>query len=359
MQKRIRIKDIAEKAGVSTGTVDRVLHNRGNVSQQAKEKVMAVMDELDYEPNIIASMLAYNRTFRIVSLLPDYETDLYWAQPKLGIERALNAVSHYGISLEAHYFDLFEAQGFVEKSIEILNNPPDAILFAPIFLKESIHLLQECEKKKIPVALLNTNIDQKALCYVGQDSYQSGVLAGKLLDFGLRNSEAALLLNLGKETANAQHMIDKEKGFRDYFKKNEKKDIQILKGEFSDYQDQDRLRDFLMEYFERHPEISGVFVVNSRAFVVINCLKEKKLRDLKIVGFDLIDPNLDYLYKNKISFLINQNPVQQGYLGIMNIINHLVFKKEVERIQYLPLDIVVTENVEYYLKRELEFQVVI
>lgn len=359
MQKRIRIKDIAEKAGVSTGTVDRVLHNRGNVSPQAKEKVLSVMEELNYEPNIIASMLAYNRTFRVVSLLPDYQTDLYWAQPNLGIEKAMSAVAHYGIALESHLFDLFEPQGFVRKSEKILKNPPDAILFAPIFLKESIAFLQECENKKIPVALINTDIDQKALCYVGQDSYQSGVLAGKLLDFGLRDSEAALLLNLGKETANAQHMIDKEKGFRDYFKKDKSKNIQVFKGVFSDYQNTAELRKFIMEYLKKYPEISGIFVVNSRAFFVVNCLDEPALKYLKIVGFDLIEPNLEYLYKNKISFLINQNPVQQGYLGMMNIVNHLVFKKQVERIQYLPLDIVVTENVEYYLKRELEFQVVI
>ena len=359
MQKRIRIKDIAERAGVSTGTVDRVLHNRGNVSSKAKAKVLAVMEELDYEPNLIASMLAYNRTFRVVSLLPDFETDLYWAQPKLGIEKAMGAVGHYGIVLEPHYFDLFEVGGFLEQSKKILENPPSAILFAPIFLKESIEFLQECEARNIPVALINTNIDQHALCYVGQDSYQSGVLAGKLLDFGLRDSEAALLLNLGKETANAQHMIDKEKGFREYFEKSKGKNIKVIKGEFSNYQNDKELSTFINGVLEEYPEISGIFVVNSRAFFVINCLKEEVLQKLKIVGFDLIDPNLNYLYQNKVSFLINQNPVQQGYLGMMNIVNHLVLKKTVDRIQYLPLDIVVTENVEYYLKRELEFQVVV
>ena len=36
---KIRIKDIAELSGVSVGTVDRVLHNRPNVSKTAREKV--------------------------------------------------------------------------------------------------------------------------------------------------------------------------------------------------------------------------------------------------------------------------------------------------------------------------------
>ena len=361
MKKRIRIKDIAEKAGVSTGTVDRVIHKRGNVSKKAKEKVMKVLEELNYEPNIIASMLAYNRIFKIATLLPNHQTDLYWAQPKLGIEKALKAVEHYGIRQEAYSFGLFDQMEFVEKMELILEDPPEALLFAPIFLQESIQLMKSCEEKKIPVVLINTNIKEgEALSYVGQDSYQTGVLAGKLLNFGLDSGDTAMLLNLGDEPANARHMVDKEKGFRDYFAKKNIKNINIIKGEFSEYVDKAGLTEFLMDQFKKASgSLKGIFVMNSRAFMIIDALKEDLLADVKIVGFDLIEPNLKYLRSDKIHFLINQNPIRQGYLGFMNLANYLLFKKEGGRDQYLPLDIVVTENVEYYLKRELEFQVLV
>ena len=51
-KENIRIKDIAERAGVSVGTVDRVLHNRPNVSQKALEKVNKALEEMDYRPNM-------------------------------------------------------------------------------------------------------------------------------------------------------------------------------------------------------------------------------------------------------------------------------------------------------------------
>ena len=57
-QENIRIKDIAERAGVSVGTVDRVLHNRPNVSKVALEKVNKALEEMDYKPNVYASALA-------------------------------------------------------------------------------------------------------------------------------------------------------------------------------------------------------------------------------------------------------------------------------------------------------------
>ncbi len=52
--KNYTIKDIARMAGVSAGTVDRVLHNRGDVSASSGEKVRKVLDEIDYHPNMFA-----------------------------------------------------------------------------------------------------------------------------------------------------------------------------------------------------------------------------------------------------------------------------------------------------------------
>ena len=54
----VTINDVAKAAGVSKGTVDRVLHNRGEVSKKSKEKVLRVIEELGYKPNLYASMLA-------------------------------------------------------------------------------------------------------------------------------------------------------------------------------------------------------------------------------------------------------------------------------------------------------------
>ena len=53
-EKKITIFDVAEKAGVSKGTVDRVLHNRGEVSRKSAEKVRKAIEELNYEPNPVS-----------------------------------------------------------------------------------------------------------------------------------------------------------------------------------------------------------------------------------------------------------------------------------------------------------------
>jgi LacI family transcriptional regulator len=208
--------------------------------------------------------------------------------------------------------------------------------------------------------MINTYVENDgALCYIGQDSYQSGVLAARLLHFGLNKGETALLVNLEVGSHNAKHLIDKEQGFRDYFAQFPEQQIEIIKRDFEEFDLKEKMSGFLQELLARYPLLNGIFFTNSRAYWALESLPAETAQRIKIVGFDLVEPNLRHLRKNNIDFLINQNPVQQGYLGIMNIVHHLVFKKPVEPLQFLPLDIVVTENLEYYLKRQEEYELVV
>ncbi|MEO1517700.1 MAG: LacI family DNA-binding transcriptional regulator [Bacteroidota bacterium] len=357
MKKRVRIKDIANRAGVSTGTVDRVLHNRGSVAPEVKKKVLQVVDELGYERNRLASALAYNKAFRILALLPEPEKDSYWKQIHNGVQKAAKAVKHYGLLVEPMYFDLFQPQDFHAKAQQLIAAQPDGLLFPPMFYEEAKWLLDTCQQQNIPQVIINTSIEgNHPLCYIGQDSYQSGVLGARLLDFGLTDGQMVCILNLEVGTKAAHHLLDKEKGFRSYFANGGNKEVDILRKDFEAFNDPAKLSEFLQNLTTSHPRLSGIFVTNSRAHKVINCLPEASAGEIKIVGFDLIESNLRYLQEDKINFLINQNPVEQGYLGIINLFKHLVLKEEVERTQYLPLDIIVKENVEYYLRKQLTFE---
>lgn len=70
---RIRIKDIAQMADVSVGTVDRVLHGRSGVSEASRKRVEEILKQLDYQPNMYASALASNKQYTYACLLPQHE----------------------------------------------------------------------------------------------------------------------------------------------------------------------------------------------------------------------------------------------------------------------------------------------
>ena len=84
----ITIRQVAEKANVSIGTVDRILHNRGRVSEVTRQKVLNLVKELGYKPNIHASLLSARKTIRIVVIIPYFQSEEFWSLVYDGIKRA-------------------------------------------------------------------------------------------------------------------------------------------------------------------------------------------------------------------------------------------------------------------------------
>ena len=103
MGDRIRIKDIAAKAGVSVGTVDRVLHKRPNVSKLAKEKVEKILNEINYQPNVYASVLAYNKTYTFYCVLPKHTSEAYWEEIELGAIKAVELRCDFHLNIKQLY----------------------------------------------------------------------------------------------------------------------------------------------------------------------------------------------------------------------------------------------------------------
>ena len=99
MTDKIRIKDIALRAGVSVGTVDRVLHNRPNVSKPAKEKVELALKEMNYQPNVYASALAYNKSYTFYIIMPEHDSEAYWEEIEEGTLKAMETMRDFNIDV--------------------------------------------------------------------------------------------------------------------------------------------------------------------------------------------------------------------------------------------------------------------
>jgi len=85
--KAIRLTDVAERAGVSTATVSRVLNGLGPTSEDVRTRVLRAAKELDYHPNWLARSLRARRTNTVGLVLPDIENPFFTSLVK-GAERA-------------------------------------------------------------------------------------------------------------------------------------------------------------------------------------------------------------------------------------------------------------------------------
>lgn len=363
MKKRIRIKDIADRAQVSRGTVDRVIHNRGNVAPEIKKKIQEVIDELNYEKNLIASTLAYNRTFHIGVLLPNVEEDPFWEQPKKGIEKALKSVAHYGLKLSFFYFHQYKTESFNEQSNLLLSKNVDAVLFAPDFFDEAIVFMEKCELAQIPYLQINSFSSEKGkynLGYIGQDTYQSGILAARILSLYMPPQSTVAIIHMEKSIENAHHLIEKEKGFRDFISQESSNITQVLQLTFPPYEEKEYLHQFLSDNLVSISNLKGVLVSTSRAYMIADFFKESaKNLNIYLAGFDLIEKNISHLVDGEIDFLINQNSFKQGYYGFMRIVEYLLKQSDNRSIMNVPMDIVFKENYKYYLQATEELPVIV
>jgi LacI family transcriptional regulator len=356
--KTIRIKDIALKAKVSTGTVDRVLHNRGRVSAKVQEKVLKIIKEMDYEPNLIARALGSKKIYKIAALIPNEAFDPYWFAPNAGINKAEKDLKQYGLVVEKYLFDPLKVDSFVEKAKEATISSPEGILVSPLFYREALPFFDQWKALGIPFVLFNTEIAEcEPLSYIGQDSYKSGYLAAKLIHYGQPDPCSILIAHFHEEITNAAHLEKKEQGFRSYFSQsNSTQQYNIVKSNLirPDYASFGKQLD---ELFENTPDLKSIFVSTSKAYEIADYLQKRQINHIKLVGYDLVPKNLYFLDNGLISFLINQNPKGQGYWGLNILADHLIFKKDVPMLKYLPLDVVTKENASYFTGESVEVRI--
>ncbi|POY37682.1 LacI family transcriptional regulator [Flavobacterium alvei] len=332
---------MAQIANVSVGTVDRIIHNRGQVTEENIEKVNAIIKEYGYKKNIFASNLAFNKKFKFAVFLPKNENIEYWQAPIVGIKKAAEEFANFGVTIDYFFFE-YNTTSFNQIAQEILKLEYNGLLFAPIFYKESVSFLNEYKKKNIPIVMIDSNIEEiENIAYIGQDSYQSGYLGGKLISYGIKENSNVLILEINRNaesTTRTNVYLQRIKGFYSYFKEK----TNLPKFNFSEisiqYDSKNQLNSTMFE------GIDCVFIPNSRAHIVAKFIKDNHLKNIHLVGYDLLKDNIEFLKEDTIAFLINQKPEDQGYKGISHLYKKVVLKEPVNEKQYLPLEIIVQEN---------------
>src|SRR6056297_1531886 len=113
---KVNIYDVAERAGVGIGTVSRVLNKSDKVKEETREKILKVMQELNYRPNKVAQNLAKQKANAIAVIVPSF-IDHFFVEVLKGIQDALTAEN---IDLVLHKIDLNEER--MDKILEIVHS---------------------------------------------------------------------------------------------------------------------------------------------------------------------------------------------------------------------------------------------
>ncbi|MBN2639179.1 MAG: LacI family DNA-binding transcriptional regulator [Bacteroidales bacterium] len=345
---QLRIRDIAEIANVSTGTVDRVLHNRPGVKPETKAQILKILENIDYSPNLMAKTLASKRDTRLVILIPAAkDINSYWSQPLSGVQQAIDELSSFRTVVDIYTFDDFDKDSFTQMTNRILKEKPDGVIFSPVFFDSSSSFIHRLENFEIPYAFIDANLeDCSNVAYFGQDAFRSGYTAGKLMSFGLK-SGSILVLKLVNNLPISKHVSDRQDGFCKYMRDNNISDKYQIHDVEIDLKQKDEPYKTLTDFFDKN-KMDGIYVPNSKTYRIAEFIEKQKIHKPLIIGYDMLPGNIKYMESGSITFLIGQRPEEQAYKAIKTLFEHIVLHKEVKKLNYSSIDIITEENIEFY-----------
>lgn len=352
--RKARLKDIATLSGVSIGTVDRVLHNRGEVAEDTRLRVLNIARELNYTPNLIAQALKTRKRFNLVSLLP-FSTieNSFWNKHPEGMNKAMSELDQFPFSLRQITFDMNNEEDFQEKTSQVLSLQPDGILLAPLFKSESITFCSTLRKKGIPFVFVDNYLPETDfLAYIGEEVYTSGRVAGQLCDMITPVEKDILIINIAKNILNMHHLSNRTMGFLSYFPgsgRNKGNKIRLnIPGT-----ETETIKKSIDRVFRNNPGIATIFVTGSKSYKIASYLNTAGNSSVNVIGYDLLDDNVKLLKQGLIKFIIGQRPEEQTYKAVKKLFEFLTHSKAPEKMEYLPVDIVTSENVDFFVNNHL------
>lgn len=350
LPERIRIKDIARLADVSVGTVDRVLHGRSGVSEASRKRVEEILEQLDYQPNMYASALASNKKYVFACFLPIHLEGEYWTAVEKGIHEAVKSYSDFNISVQISYYDPYDYNSFVHESNIILSKEPDGVLFAPTVSEYTRRFSDKLNAQNTPYIYIDSFLkDIPPLAFYGQNSRQSGYFAARMLMMlaGRGINQIVLFRKINEGIVGSNQQENREIGFRQYMKEHYPEcnilELNLLAKRPSD---DNRMLD---KFFQENPGVTNGITFTSKVYIIGEYLQSKAMNNFNLIGYDLLERNVACLKQGSVSFLIAQQPELQGFNGIKSLCDFLIFKKEVTQVNYMPIDLLSAENIDYYM----------
>ncbi len=343
------IKDIAEAAGVSIGTIDRIIHKRGRYSQKTAEQVEKIMLDFGYVPNIHARGLKNIKKHTFSAVIPKREQDSgYWDLVYKGLLRGSAELHTFGSSLQIYEFDRYSRESCLQVLDLALHDGSEGIITAPVRPEDMGIALSEGEK---PFLFIDSNIPDMSgqISYIGQDSNQSGILSARLMSLLLMNKVESEILII-EPPGNNHHLKNRITGFLGYIHTMIPK--MIISIEKVESYSEKAFQEFLETSFSKRDRLpDGIFVANSLVYEVAAFLEKDPSRfdGMHLIGYDMIPGKETYIESGIIDFIITQQPEEQGFKGVLSLYDSLVLGKVIPNTVNTPLHIITKENLKTFM----------
>jgi LacI family transcriptional regulator len=305
------IKEIAHMAGVSRGTVDRVLNNRGSVNPQTARKIREIASALNYSPNLAGKTLAVRKKqlkFGYI-LFGSTSSNPFFLDVVRGIETRAAELREYGVSVEIRYAEIGNPDSQVKLINELAAAGIDGLAITPINHPAVAEQIKSLAAKGLPVVTVNSDIpDSGRLAYVGSDYFRSGQTAA-----GLMNLICGGSANVGVIIGSPRVLCHSERveGFRRRIGEAYP-GIRIAGACVNNDDDLDSFS-VTQRLLMQNPEIDALFLAAAGVAGACRAVEKSGLAGkIKMVSYDTTPTTRELLRRGVIVATISQQPFTQG-----------------------------------------------
>lgn len=342
----ITLKEIAQMAGVSRGTVDRVLNHRGGVSEETAKKIQTIVDSVGYVPNSIGRTLAISRkNIKLGYLIFQGTTaNPFFTEVLKGVEEKEEELKNFGVTVckAASSIEDETGAGQIEKIDRLVADGIQGLAITPFNHPAVAEKLKELAKTGIPVVTVNTDLEgSDRICYVGSDYKKAGETAGGLM--GLFHPQGGAVGIVGGSPLVVCH-TERENGFREILGRRYPgvKIVASCANQDDDFISFDVTRQMLV----KHPEITGLYIAAGGVYGACRAIRAAgRENSVAVISHDKAESTLQMLKEGILNATIGQEAGRQGSEPLQILYDYLTGNKEPgQETIYTRLDICIREN---------------
>jgi LacI family transcriptional regulator len=337
MANKVTARDVAQAAGVSTATVDRVLNGRGGVAPEKERRVLEWARRLRLDRSLDHRAA---RTLRVAVLLQPRENPFH-AALQAAFEAATRDFRHLNLQFRISHIDPAGSHRTV-RQIEALETEHDAIVICSAHDEGIAVALARSAARGKPIVTLATDIRGSwPHIYVGPDNWKAGRVAGDLMGrlLGPGGGEvvmvAGMLSMIGHE--------EREMGFRSVLRERypEVRLLDVLQS----LEQGDRAGDLVFRSLKARPGIRGIYNASAGARTVVDAIRGVgRSRDVVFITHELTDERRTLLREGLIDAVIDQNPELEVCTAVELIAAHFGRLEAPPRSTVTPIRIHMIEN---------------
>ncbi|MGN0839879.1 MAG: LacI family DNA-binding transcriptional regulator [Candidatus Ornithospirochaeta sp.] len=312
------IKEIAEKAGVSRGTVDRVIHKRGRVDKDVEERVNRIIESLSYRPNRAGQTLAASKKSHKTGVVMPSLSNPFFCDIKRGMEEASDKS---GLYLTFHHYTGYEERDTLKVLNETINEGVDSLLLT---VPDTPLVVKTVEESMCPFGSVNSGLSSdKCLFYSGPDYRKKGMINAGLLALVSSSFQPNILFLRGSEAMKGHKEI-----LDGFIEALDKRGVNYTIQKDVETNDDDETTEFLTsKALSENSDINTIFISTSGVKGAMRAIGE---REMLVFSSDDTEDVCRLVNSGRIKWTVSQEPFLQGYNAVMKMSDYLISHEKPE-----------------------------